>query len=207
MSRGVSQPFGPDIVSIGGRHGDESSPDLPGWSLSTKQVARVIGVHWVTLLRWIQSGAIGKPNSVTIRDVKHWRWNREQITQARAYKEAHGRWPNKKRQETWKRQKEVEPGKRDAKNRKAKPARDKRRLLMDAEGDRVLRELWAAPAALHDSLTILGLEDAATLEQVKAQYRELAKLYHPDKAGNNEMMVKINRAYELLCKELEPQPE
>jgi curved DNA-binding protein CbpA len=79
--------------------------------------------------------------------------------------------------------------------------------LSDAEGSRALRELAAGSAAVHDSLTILGLEDAATLEQVKAQYREVAKLYHPDKAGNAEMMVKINQAYELLCKELKPQSE
>jgi hypothetical protein len=173
----------------------------------------VIGVHWITLLRWVKNGAIEKPGSATIRNVKYWRWDSAQINRARAYQEAHGRWPDKKRQESWKREKEARPRREQA----AKRARDKRRRSARARFEDEWRsgkfaevfKAIGAPSlsAMHDSFVILGLNDDARLEEVKAQYRELAKLYHPDKRGNAEMMVKINGAYELLCKELKPQPE
>lgn len=49
---------------------------------------------------------------------------------------------------------------------------------------------------------LLGLGEAASLKDIKTAYRNLARRYHPDKAGENEseqeMMREINRAYELL---------
>jgi len=49
---------------------------------------------------------------------------------------------------------------------------------------------------------LLGLEEFASLDEIKQAYRNKAFLYHPDIAGENakgeEMMKSLNRAYELL---------
>ena len=49
---------------------------------------------------------------------------------------------------------------------------------------------------------LLGLAEAATLQEIKQAYRKMAKRYHPDKSGasleNEEAMKEINRAYKLL---------
>jgi molecular chaperone DnaJ len=50
---------------------------------------------------------------------------------------------------------------------------------------------------------ILELEINATQEQIKKNFRELAKKTHPDKTKGNseEEMIKINKAYEVLSDE------
>ncbi|MBT4299449.1 MAG: DnaJ domain-containing protein [Nitrosopumilus sp.] len=50
---------------------------------------------------------------------------------------------------------------------------------------------------------ILGLEVNATQEQIKKNFRELAKKTHPDKTkeDSDEEMIKINKAYEMLSDE------
>ena len=50
---------------------------------------------------------------------------------------------------------------------------------------------------------ILGLEVNATQEQIKKNFRELAKKTHPDKTkeDSEEEMIKINKAYEVLSDE------
>jgi len=51
---------------------------------------------------------------------------------------------------------------------------------------------------------LLGLGEAATLEEIKQAYRRMAVLYHPDgcpeerKAECEELMKRLNEAYELL---------
>jgi molecular chaperone DnaJ len=55
-----------------------------------------------------------------------------------------------------------------------------------------------------DYYKILGLPQNATNEEIKNQYRELAKKVHPDKSkeeGSEEIMVQINKAYEILSNE------
>ena len=51
---------------------------------------------------------------------------------------------------------------------------------------------------------ILGLSGQATAEDVKAKYRELAKIWHPDINPGQEAhrkMLDINKAYAFLMKE------
>jgi len=50
---------------------------------------------------------------------------------------------------------------------------------------------------------ILGVEINATAEEIKKNFRELAKKTHPDKTkeDSEEEMIKINKAYEVLSDE------
>lgn len=50
-----------------------------------------------------------------------------------------------------------------------------------------------------DYYQILGVDKAASAEEIKKAYRKLAHQYHPDKAGGNEAKFKeINEAYQML---------
>ena len=51
---------------------------------------------------------------------------------------------------------------------------------------------------------ILGVETNASPEEIKKNFRELAKKTHPDKTKENseEEMMKINKAYEVLSDEI-----
>jgi tetratricopeptide (TPR) repeat protein len=53
-----------------------------------------------------------------------------------------------------------------------------------------------------DCYRLLGLRDEATLEEVKASYRRLARQYHPDTAGAdqqaNEKFIRLTNAYKVL---------
>ncbi len=59
---------------------------------------------------------------------------------------------------------------------------------------------------IDEARRLLGLGETATLKQVKAAYKRAANRYHPDrckdedKAKCDEMMKKINEAYELIMK-------
>jgi hypothetical protein len=58
---------------------------------------------------------------------------------------------------------------------------------------------------LVDPHAVLGLEQGASPEEVHRAYRSLAKRFHPDRAsaGDGEMMISINAAYDLLRDRLE----
>lgn len=54
---------------------------------------------------------------------------------------------------------------------------------------------------------VLGIREGASVDEIKAAYKELAKKYHPDKYVNNplgdlaaEKMKEINEAYDYLMK-------
>lgn len=54
---------------------------------------------------------------------------------------------------------------------------------------------------------VLGVREGATMEEIKAAYRELVKKYHPDQYRNNplsdlanEKLKEVNEAYEILSK-------
>jgi hypothetical protein len=51
-----------------------------------------------------------------------------------------------------------------------------------------------------DPHAVLGLAPGASPEAVQRAYRDLAKRFHPDRAGaaDGEMMISINAAYDLL---------
>lgn len=56
---------------------------------------------------------------------------------------------------------------------------------------------------IDEARRILGLGETATLKDIKAAYRKLAQLHHPDKHGGvpaseTEIMKRLNRAYKLL---------
>jgi hypothetical protein len=54
-----------------------------------------------------------------------------------------------------------------------------------------------------DPHAVLGLDPGASTEEVHHAYRSLAKRFHPDRAGDGELMISINAAYDLLRDRLE----
>ncbi|MBD3788793.1 MAG: DnaJ domain-containing protein [Campylobacterales bacterium] len=53
------------------------------------------------------------------------------------------------------------------------------------------------------ALEILGLPKLVTKDDIKQQYRFIAKKNHPDIGGNPQKMEEINHAYQLLMKYIE----
>jgi hypothetical protein len=55
-----------------------------------------------------------------------------------------------------------------------------------------------------DPHAVLGLAPGASAEEVQRAYRDLAKRFHPDRAGEStgELMISINAAYDLLRDQL-----
>jgi DNA-binding transcriptional MerR regulator len=61
-----------------------------GTAYSTLAVARMVGVHRATLLRWLQSGQLPEPRHVRAvgQDIRV--WTARDVERARRLKEAHG---------------------------------------------------------------------------------------------------------------------
>lgn len=53
---------------------------------STKEVARKVGVHWVTLHKWIAAGKIRPSAQIGMNGGKHWRWTDADIARVGKYK-------------------------------------------------------------------------------------------------------------------------
>lgn len=49
-----------------------------------------------------------------------------------------------------------------------------------------------------DYYSILGINNSATDNDIRKAYLKLAKKYHPDKCGSNEMFIQIKEAYNKL---------
>lgn len=56
---------------------------------------------------------------------------------------------------------------------------------------------------MQKALDILGLPQLITREDIKKQYRFLAKKNHPDTGGDAKKMEEINAAYQLLIQYIE----
>lgn len=55
----------------------------------------------------------------------------------------------------------------------------------------------------YDPFAILQLDPGASTSAIRKQYRQLSKIYHPDKeGGNQDMFMKIAKAYEALTDEV-----
>ncbi len=53
---------------------------------------------------------------------------------------------------------------------------------------------------LQEALRVLGLEERATLKEIRSRHKDLVKRYHPD-TGNSkdpEMIRKVNAAYQIV---------
>ena len=53
---------------------------------------------------------------------------------------------------------------------------------------------------IEKALNVLSLPKLISREDIKIQYRFLAKKTHPDKGGDAEKMEQLNTAYKLLMK-------
>jgi len=51
---------------------------------------------------------------------------------------------------------------------------------------------------MEDYYQILGVPEDASEEQIKKRFRELAKIYHPDRGGDPEKFKQILKAYQIL---------
>lgn len=72
------------------------------------------------------------------------------------------------------------------------------------------REAAEPPAELRAALDLLGLAWPLEQPDLRARYKELAKLYHPDATGGDraaeERLKDINRAYSLLKRRVPARP-
>jgi len=61
----------------------------------------------------------------------------------------------------------------------------------------------AIPLHLQAEYRLLQLHAEASLTDVRIQYRELAKLYHPDAGGHHTDFLALQQAYEQVVKYLQ----
>ncbi len=53
-------------------------------------------------------------------------------------------------------------------------------------------------SANEDLYKILGVDRKADVKEIRSAYKELSKIHHPDKGGDEEMFKKIGKAHEIL---------
>lgn len=63
-------------------------------------------------------------------------------------------------------------------------------------------EVWRPPAQKVDPFSVLHLLPTAPPEVVKAAYKALAQLHHPDRGGDLRQMQNINAAYSEVTRRL-----
>jgi hypothetical protein len=69
---------------------------------STQRVASLIGVHWVTLRRWLVAKKVRPSIAIPLEGRTLWRWTKADVQAAREYKarfyrKGRGRKPGKKK--------------------------------------------------------------------------------------------------------------
>lgn len=69
----------------------------------------------------------------------------------------------------------------------------------------MLRDLkrTVVPREVIEALQVLGLPSDASFDEVRQQYRLLAKQHHPDAGGNQEQFIKVNAAYTCVVEWIE----
>ncbi|MEI7952933.1 MAG: J domain-containing protein, partial [Synechococcaceae cyanobacterium ELA182] len=60
------------------------------------------------------------------------------------------------------------------------------------------RTRLAPPAIGVDHYAVLGVSPLATETQIKAAYRALVKLHHPDAGGDDQRILALNAAWHVL---------
>lgn len=75
-------------------------------------------------------------------------------------------------------------------------AKREKRQEREKEYRREWREREACEAT--DDYAVLGVASGATLAEIKAAYRHLAKKCHPDAGGDPEVFIRIHAAYQNL---------
>jgi curved DNA-binding protein CbpA len=68
---------------------------------------------------------------------------------------------------------------------------------LDSRRQRAEQQLHCSPELL-THLRELGLSPDVTLEQARSQYRRLALLHHPDRAGDEAKMQRLNHAFRAV---------
>jgi len=51
---------------------------------------------------------------------------------------------------------------------------------------------------IKEALEFMDIPPLSSIKDIKRQYKKLSKKYHPDIIGDNEMMHKLNEAYNVL---------
>lgn len=69
---------------------------------STQRAAKMAGIHWVTLHRWLADGKVRPSIAIPLDGRTLWRWSQRDIEKLIRYKAAHyrkgrGRKPSKKK--------------------------------------------------------------------------------------------------------------
>ncbi len=54
---------------------------------STKQAAKLSGIHWVTLHRWLAASKVRPSQAIRMNGVTLWRWTDADVEKVRRYKE------------------------------------------------------------------------------------------------------------------------
>jgi excisionase family DNA binding protein len=58
---------------------------------STEEVAKIVGVHRVTLQEWLSRGKVRPSQAVPMKGRTLWRWTQADVGKVRQYKAAHYR--------------------------------------------------------------------------------------------------------------------
>ena len=53
---------------------------------STKQVAKAVGIHWVTLHRWLSAGKVRASAPIHMNGYTLWRWTEADVERVKKYK-------------------------------------------------------------------------------------------------------------------------
>ena len=70
------------------------------------------------------------------------------------------------------------------------------------QGGRYKSEAHSSSMERSEAIAILGLGQNPSSEEVKAQFKKLIQIYHPDKGGTDRLASQINAAHDLLLKDL-----